>query len=66
MDAPTIVQYQTDFGTIGEGYVAEAIVDPLTNRTQYRVVDFPVECDDPDAGTWRDAAECWKACEIGV
>ena len=63
METHTIVQYQTDFGTIGEGYVVEVAESPLTGKKLYRVVDFLSEIDDDEAGKWRDAADCWAPLE---
>lgn len=48
--------YRTDDGTLKEGYIVEQTVSKQTGRDRIRIVDYPSECDDPEAGCWIDAA----------
>ena len=49
--------YRDEHGTLGEGYVVEESVSKLTGRDRIRIVDYPSECDDTEAGKWIDAAD---------
>lgn len=42
--------YRTEDGTLGDGYIAEEVVSKLTGRDRIRIVDYPSECNDPEAG----------------
>ena len=55
-----VVHYNTEHGTVGEGYVADVQDSPLSGRTMIRVVDFVSEANDPDAGKWVPASDCWE------
>lgn len=55
---PCEVTYETEFGTLARGYVAEHAISPLTGKCQLRVVDFVSEASDPDAGKWLYSHEC--------
>ena len=54
------VEYETRHGTIGSGFVADVTDSPLTGKTRIRIVDFPHEAADDDAGKWFDACDCWQ------
>ena len=60
-----IVHYETEHGTLGEGYVADMHNSPHAGKPRLRVVDFIREIADPDSGIWLDSSKCFEPPEPG-
>lgn len=44
-------------GRLATGYITDRERSPLTGRERVRVVDFPSEATDPEAGRWIDSQQ---------